>query len=199
MATIIPPTPIGSPPGSAFWNDWFEKIRTLINSGTITSSWTSLNFTSSNITDIVTRNHNNLQSFQGGSAGEYYHLTSAQNTLVGTLASGTYTPTLTNVTNVAASTAYTCQYLRVGSVVTVSGKIDIDPTAAGAVELGISLPVSSNFAALEDCGGTASANAIAGQVAAIAADAVNDRAKLIYIAVDLTNQPMYFSFTYRII
>lgn len=78
MATIIPPTPIGSPPGSAFWNDWFEKIRTLINSGTITSSWTSLNFTSSNITDIVNRAHNNLQSFQGGTSGEYYHLTSTQ-------------------------------------------------------------------------------------------------------------------------
>lgn len=80
MAVLIPPTPIGSPPGSAFWNDWFEKIRTLINSGTITSAWTSLNFASSNITDIVSRAHNNLQSFQGGTSGEYYHLTSTQHT-----------------------------------------------------------------------------------------------------------------------
>ena len=31
----------------------------------------------------------------------------------------------------AASTAYTCQYLKVGSVVTVSGRVDIDPTGAG--------------------------------------------------------------------
>src|SRR5438093_6787266 len=36
-----------------------------------------------------------------------------------TLDAGTYTPTLTNSVNVAASTAYVCQYLRVGAVVTV--------------------------------------------------------------------------------
>src|SRR5438093_13362661 len=35
------------------------------------------------------------------------------------LDAGTYTPTLTNSVNVAASTAYVCQYLRVGAVVTV--------------------------------------------------------------------------------
>ena len=80
MAQKIPPAPIGALPGSSYWNDWYEKLRNLINSGTISQLWSSIDFTASNITDIVTRAHNNLQSFQGGTGGEYYHLTAAQHT-----------------------------------------------------------------------------------------------------------------------
>lgn len=113
---------------------------------------------------------------------------------------GTYTPTLTNVANVSASTAYVCMYMRVGNVVTVSGRIDIDPTVtATGTQLGISLPVASNFTSTDQSGGTAAATAIAGQSAAIRSDATNDRAELIYNAVDITNQPMYFSFTYQVL
>src|SRR3990167_10996405 len=66
----------------------------------------------------------------------------------------TYTPTLTNVFNVAASTAYACQYMRVGNVVTVSGQVDIDPTAASTyTELDISLPIASAFTATNQLGG----------------------------------------------
>lgn len=31
MSTKLPPIPYGSPPGSSFWNDWYEKIRLIIN------------------------------------------------------------------------------------------------------------------------------------------------------------------------
>lgn len=111
----------------------------------------------------------------------------------------TYTPTLTGVTNVGASTAYQCQYMRVGNIVNVSGKVDVDPTAAGATQLGISLPIASNLGAAEDCAGTAFASGVAGQGAAILGDAANNRAEMNWVAVDTTNQPMLFSFTYRII
>lgn len=116
-----------------------------------------------------------------------------------TLQSGTYTPTLTNVANLDASTAYACQYMRVGATITVSGKVDVDPTAAGNTQLGISLPVASALTQQEQCAGTAFASGIAGQGAAIRADATNDRAELVFIAADLTNQPMYFQFTYRVL
>ena len=65
--------------------------------------------------------------------------------------SGTYTPTLTNVTNISASDAFVCQWLRVGNIVTVSGKVNIDQTTPGQIELGISLPVASDFVADENC------------------------------------------------
>lgn len=113
---------------------------------------------------------------------------------------GTYTPTLTNAANLAASTAFQCQFLRVGRTVTVGGRVDVDPTlAATATQLGISLPVASNFGATEDCGGCAFASGIAAQGAGIRADAANDRAEMVWISGDITNQPMYFTFTYQVI
>ncbi len=113
--------------------------------------------------------------------------------------SGLYTPVLDNTTNVAASTAYECQWARVRNCVTVSGKVDVDPTAAASTVLGISLPFPSNIGAAEDCGGTAFASGIAGQGAAILGDSTNNRAAMQWIAVDVTNQPMYFLFQYLVI
>lgn len=78
MAILLPPTPVGVPPGHSFWNDWYEKLRNLVNTGSITVLWSNIDFTGSNITDIASRAHNNLQSLQGGAAGEYNHLTNAQ-------------------------------------------------------------------------------------------------------------------------
>lgn len=116
------------------------------------------------------------------------------------LAAGTYTPSLTNVTNVAASTAYESQYLRVGNTVTVSGKIDIDQTAAGAYEVGISLPIASNFGAEEDCAGTgAGTNAPSGSVIYIKADATNNRASLNGSDTDVSNHAHFYQFTYQVI
>jgi hypothetical protein len=118
----------------------------------------------------------------------------------GNIISGTYTPTLTNTTNIDDSVAYTCQYLRVGNTVTVSGKFDINPTAAGTLTvMGISLPIASNFASTGECGGTAFCTAVAGMGASISSDPTNDRAKLLFISSDVTLQTMTFNFTYQII
>ena len=142
-----------------------------------------------------------LYTFPALSTGDALFVYDGTNWVLETIghAAGKYTPTLTGVTNVGASTAYECQFSRVGNVVTVSGKVDVDPTAAGATELGISLPFASNFGAIEDCGGAAFATGVAGQGAAVNADAANDRARMQWVAVDVTNQAMFFSFTYEII
>lgn len=31
MASKLPPLPVGVAPGSGYWNDWYEKLRTLVN------------------------------------------------------------------------------------------------------------------------------------------------------------------------
>jgi hypothetical protein len=120
-----------------------------------------------------------------------------------TLASGTYTPTLTGVTNVSSTTAFTCQYMRVGNVVTVSGKISVTATANNSqTVLGISLPIASNFAADENCGGLAHTinNTAADQHgASIYADATNDRATFEYYETHGSADVFTFTFTYRII
>lgn len=126
-------------------------------------------------------------------------LTAASGNAIPSLASGTYTPTLTNVANLDGSTAYQCQYLRVGNVVTVSGKVDIDPTLnATTTQLGISLPIASNFGAREDCAGAGACNTIA-QSAAIRADFTNDRAEVDFISTTTLSSGMFFSFTYEVI
>ncbi len=111
--------------------------------------------------------------------------------------SGVYTPTLTNGTNMAASTAFECQYMSVGSVITVSGKVIVDPTSVGNTILGLSLPIASNLGAEEDCAGTAFGPGIAGLGAAILGDAANNRAQMQWTAADFTSQSMFFSFTYQ--
>ena len=120
----------------------------------------------------------------------------------GNIFSGTYTPTLTGVTNVTSSTAYVCQYMRVGNVVTVSGKIEVTPTINNTqTTIGISLPIASNFANSNELGGTSHtvANTIAGHGAAIYADATNDRAEMDYFETHGASDTFAFSFTYKII
>jgi hypothetical protein len=120
------------------------------------------------------------------------------------LAYGTYTPTLFNTTNIAASTAFACQWLRVGDTVTVSGQVNIDPTAAAASVLGMSLPIASNFGGTQNLGGTATVAGTGAAVpsisSAILADPTNDRAQFLWLQnADLTNRSWAFQFTYRII
>jgi len=79
----IPPLP-NDPIGENYlWREWFFTLRQIIKATTEAGSllWSSLNFSGSNITDLETRNHNDLQSIQGGSTTERYHQTSAQNEL----------------------------------------------------------------------------------------------------------------------
>lgn len=116
------------------------------------------------------------------------------------IASGTFLPTLTGVTNVAATQNYTGQWIRVGNVVTFSGKFDLDVTAAGATELGIQLPIASNFANASNLGGGCHRHvSSASEQGSIAADVANDRAQVYINAVATGNEPWSFSFTYVVL
>ena len=112
---------------------------------------------------------------------------------------GTYTPTLFNTTNVAASTAYPCQYCKVGAFVMVSGLVDIDPTAAAATLLGMSLPVASAFANTYELGGTAVSPSVASQCAGLYADTTNDRVAFGFVATDTANRSWAFSYAYSVV
>ena len=45
MANKLPPLPVGVAPGSGYWNDWYEKLRTLINSFAAGFPWSSVTST----------------------------------------------------------------------------------------------------------------------------------------------------------
>jgi hypothetical protein len=70
------------------------------------------------------------------------------------LMSGTYTPTLTNLTNIDTSTAMLSQWIKIGDIVIVAGSLQVDATAAGAFTLNMTLPIASEIAATTDVGGS---------------------------------------------
>jgi hypothetical protein len=102
------------------------------------------------------------------------------------IVSGSYEPTLTAVTNIdGAPTADTHYYTRIGGLVWVHGRISLDATAGGGFEVGISLPIASNFSATTQAQGTAAnTDQSPAEVAKIQSDATNDRARINGQAVD---------------
>lgn len=78
MATTLPPAPINESPGSFAWQQWYLSLQAILTGTSGTIAWALVDKTGSNITDIASRDHNNLAAFQGGIAGERYHLTATQ-------------------------------------------------------------------------------------------------------------------------
>jgi hypothetical protein len=116
----------------------------------------------------------------------------------GAIISGTYTPTLTNATNVASSSATLANYIRVGNQVTVAGGLTIDPTAASAsTVLRISLPFASTMGSAADAAGVASCISVFGLTGGIQGSVGNGVAALTFIA-DATagNVSWTYTFTY---
>lgn len=122
------------------------------------------------------------------------------------IASGTYTPSITNGTNVSASTARQCQWIRVGNVVTVSGSVNTTVTSTGAKStINISLPISSTFSSISNLAGSymnqVTGTAIQSLGSSIYADTTNNDAKADFnIQSTMTNpNEQFFTFTYIIL
>jgi hypothetical protein len=120
----------------------------------------------------------------------------------GNVFSGTYTPTLTNTTNVTSSTAVECHYMRVGNVVTVSGQVLFTATSASAdTQVDMTLPVASNISVARQVGGAGGCISAGefGESVAIVGIAATDTAGFRCRPSVTTNQTYNFSFTYRVI
>jgi len=117
MANQLPPPPIGVDANSFEYQDWLNQLRNLTNTNTF--NWSSIDFTGSNLTDITTRNHNDLQSKQGGATSEYYHLSAAEHAALTGSLTGSGTPTFTGLTVVlgGGSVAYAGRFQKHGNVV----------------------------------------------------------------------------------
>lgn len=89
MPIPLPPIPNNPITDVFVWRDWFYKVSQLL-SQQAAIAWTSIDFTGSNIRDIVTRQHNALQDIQGGQANQYYHLSAAQYSALPSILSPSY-------------------------------------------------------------------------------------------------------------
>lgn len=127
--------------------------------------------------------------------------TGALSYVKGAVTTSTYTPTLSNVANAAALVSSVFSYSRNGDTVDVWGQIQVDVTSAATLtQVGITLPIASNFANLGECGGSAIAFNTAVSAYGIFADTTNDTALLSGLSSASTANITYgVHFSYRII
>lgn len=99
-----------------------------------------------------------------------------------TLASGAYSPTVTNVANTSSLSATGFRYMRVGNHVTVAGTVTATTSSSTVTaQVGISLPVASNLTAASDVRGVSTIQISGGNApvsGVVLGDAGNDRAEL---------------------
>lgn len=155
----------------------------------------------------VDYNHNTDTMTIGTAAATAITIDSAQlvtlaSVLTGANIYGTYTPTLTAITNVSASSANTSGWIRIGNAVLVFAQISVTATAAGALTvIDISLPVASNFGATTQAVGVGSIFTAGTEVAAISvsANATNDRARATFVSSSVNARTYTLVFGYIVI
>jgi len=71
----------------------------------------------------------------------------------GNVYTGTWSPSVYNLTNLDAVDNMYGYFIRVGNMVTCFGRVRIDPTTAGAIDFEMDLPIAATFGGAQLCGG----------------------------------------------
>lgn len=109
-------------------------------------------------------------------------------------------PTITGVANVASSSSPVMQYTRAGSRVSLSGYVNITPTAGTTITtFRVSLPIASNFIAATEAPGNATAtDGTTFAPGNVTADGTNDELKVTFVSLNTSSHTVTFSATYVI-
>ncbi len=114
--------------------------------------------------------------------------------------SGTFTPTGTAVANVDSITPAGSRWTREGNIVTVSGAVAIDATAAGSAttQVRLTFPIPSDITSFSQVNGVAT-DAISGEAAAtITGDATNNCALLAYQSLSTSSRTFQYMYQYEL-
>jgi|TARA_R110000787_G_scaffold173091_1_gene285689 hypothetical protein len=132
MAIEIGPPPRQNTKFDEVWRTWISRWFAASGGTANAGSFNGLNFTASNITSILTRNHNNLQTIGGGASNNYFHITSAQHAIL----VGAVLPHFTPVDSISAGQTQT----QAGATALTSG---VNRVTVSAVDLdGVKLPTA---------------------------------------------------------
>jgi len=115
-----------------------------------------------------------------------------------TVTSGVYLPTAANVSNTSAITADTAQFMRVGNVVTVSGRIVFSNTLTDFSQISLSLPFATVVSSVRNVAGTANEN-IAEKIGIIRGRTGTNDALLEINGLNTSTYTVYYTYTYRIL
>jgi hypothetical protein len=117
----------------------------------------------------------------------------------GKIVGGTYTPTVSNTTNVTSSTPRQSMYLRLGNVVSVAGEVGISPTAPSVVAFTLSLPIASTISSVFDVAGTLNTSSVAAdEMNGVIGDTTNHGALVQFSPAAGGVRSIYFTFHYLI-
>lgn len=117
------------------------------------------------------------------------------------LLSGTYTPTITAVANVASSSVTVAAYTRVGNMVTVFGRITITATSANTnTQLRLTLPIAVDITANQALAGVGASVEVGtyGDGIGVIGDATTDQAEFRLRPVNTTSTAYAYTFSYRV-
>lgn len=115
------------------------------------------------------------------------------------IASGTYTPTISNTVNIDSSSGAVTQWIRVGNVAHVSGVATIDPTSSSsATSFDLTLPIASTLTAVSSLNGVGAYQGSSIVPVVITKNGGNDKANLAFVAPSNTSATLYFTFSYLI-
>jgi len=115
-----------------------------------------------------------------------------------TVTSGIYLPTAANVSNTSDITIDTAQFMRVGNVVTVSGRIAFTNTLNSPSQISITLPVATIVSSERAVAGTANEN-IAEKIGIIRCRTGTNDALLEINGLNTSTYTVYYTYTYRIL
>lgn len=120
--------------------------------------------------------------------------------VIANISTGSYTPTLSNVTNIASSTAFAVSWLRVGNLITCQFYVSITPTAGAPTRttLTFDFPVACNSTPV--CAGSCgaySASQKVNQVGTIFALSASS-AQMDFTCVNTTGMGWYGTFQYLV-
>jgi len=119
--------------------------------------------------------------------------------LVPSYEQGTWTPSITGITNISSSTARLSMYQRIGDIVFGSFTIDVSATSTGDTQGRIDLPISSNFTSQYDVsGGGAAMRSTGTPGVGVFADTSNDEIQFRYNAPTTLSMNITVSFTYLV-
>lgn len=119
----------------------------------------------------------------------------------GEIDSGTYIPTTNDFVNITAVTPSTCQYMRVGYIVTVSGQFTVDAIAGGGTDssFNFSLPLASVLTGSSDVSGVMTVETTGGRTyASVVGDTGSNDAIAVFDSNSTTPVVFTFLLTYRI-
>lgn len=162
-------------------------------------SWTIGTTTNDGVNKLQVNGYSIATGYKipSGTSSQYLMADGSVSTL-GTISSGTYSPSSYDLVNCSSVSLSGFTYTRIGNVVTVAGRISVN-ISSSVGQFDINIPVASDFTNNYDLNGVASVAASNSTGGTVTAEITNNRARIIVGAVVTGSTAGCIQFQYQIL